>query len=428
MTKRARHQIRYVDPATLIPDPDNPRDIDPGEYQTLRAGLTEFGFVEPIIVNTRTGWTVGGHQRTTAAIEEGFAEVPILEIDLDPDRARALNVLLNNPKAQGRYNKEALLEYLSPLEQTALLELTGFTFDDIQRIQLDIKAPSTAGRTGDTPPPPDTPKTKIGQTWELGPHILHIGDARDPDAYAHGPDEFGLCITDPPYAVGYEGRTDDKLTIIGDEIRSWADYHRFLYDALVPLATRLNGALYLFHSMTQAPAVHSALEDAHYHVATTIAWVKNHFVMGRGDYHYQWEPAIYAWPEGAARHWIGDRNQANVFEHADSKKARRQSAKKANAQTDVWRHNRPAANREHPTMKPISLLEHAIRNSSLPGAWVVDPYGGSGSTLVAADNLGRNCYMIELDPRYADVIIDRWKSLDPANKAKKRPTRQGAKK
>lgn len=420
MTDKLR--IRHVNPADLKPHPDNEelRKMDADARRRLTRVLEEFGFLEPLVVSKASGYLIGGHQRRDIAIEQGWDEVPIVEPEgLTPEQEKVALVALNNKEAQGEFNLDAIVDVLQPVENTSLLEASGFDFDQYQEIQMSVADERLkAGREGSTPPLAEegtTTRTSPGDRWKLGNHLLVVGDATDPDSY---PDErAAMTFTDPPYNVDYTGRTAEELTILNDEWRTAAEYAAWLQLALENIREATTGAIYLCHATNQTPSVHAAWENAKLHQSITIAWIKDRFVLGRSDYHWQWEPILYGWPAGRGpdRYWFGGRNEGNVWEHNSPKRGDRGRKGSSN----VWRHKRPAASRLHPTMKPVALVEHAIRNSSPPGATVLDAFGGSGSTLIAAENIGRRCHMIELDPRYADVILARYESLEDTEEPEK---------
>ena len=403
-------RIKHVHPSELTPHPENPRDPDPSRQEKLKIILDRFGFVAPLVVNTRTGYLVGGHRRLEVALEEEYDEVPIVEIDVDTDEERALLVALNNQEAQGTWNTPMLVDVLTKLEASPLFEATGFDYDQFQRIALEAAGPAfdtKSGREGEVPPTPDSPDARHGDVYQLGRHILVVGSALEATSYQHMPKPAAMTFTDPPYNVNYEGGTSDRLRMMNDHFPDEGSYAAFMADSLKLIAQHTDGAIYVCYANLHNIAVHTALEEANIHLSSVIAWVKDRFTLGRSDYHWQWEPIAYGWPAGKDHYWIGDRNQGNVWEHKKPKKADRGRAGPSN----VWRHQRPAANRLHPTMKPVTLVEQALRNSSQPGDWILDAFSGSGSTLAAAENTGRHCYAIELDPSYADVIIARWASL-----------------
>jgi DNA modification methylase len=408
-------KIRMVDPRTLQAAPYNPRrPLTSAERTKLRTSLETFGFLEPLVVNSRTGWLVGGHQRASVAAEMGLSRIPVVDVDLDPDQEMAANSALNNRELQGDFDPQGLVDVLAHFDQTPLLEAAGFDYDQYQALRLATLA-DKSGREGATPPLRKTATSKVGQTWQLGQHRLHVGDCTSTDAYKDQPAPAAMCFTDPPYNVGYVGKTAEALTIDEDR-QSDPDYSDFLYASLLLVGRNCTGAIYCCHAISKAATVHHAWDRAGLHYSNTIAWVKDRFVLGHGDYHHQWEAILYGWPKAADGHWwIGERTHANVWEHPVAKRG----DQGRRGPSDVWRHQRPSASREHPTMKPVSLVEHAIRNSCPPGCLVLDPFAGSGSTLVAAENLGRPSYNVEVDPAYADVIIGRWESLDTGDKPKR---------
>lgn len=413
MTTKLR--IRHIDPDKLTPHPENEnvREMTAGEKDALRKIINRFGLVEPLVVSKASGYLIGGHRRREIAIEDDLGPVPIVELeDLTPEEEITLLVALNNAEAQGRFNTAGLVEALSPVENTSLIEAAGFTFDRWQEIQMAAGDERLkAGREGHTPPVAEKgakTRTNPGDVWKLGVHTLVVGDATHPDAYPDGP--VDMTFTDPPYNVDVEGGTEDHLTILNDAWEDAAAYSSWLRSSLEHIRNNTTGAIYLCYAITMAPAVMAAWEKAGLHQSTTIAWVKDRFVLGRSDYHWQWEAILYGWPDGRGpdRYWFGGRNEGNVWEHEAPKRGDRGRKGPSN----VWRYKRPAASRLHPTMKPVAMVEHAIRNSSPPGGTVLDPFGGAGSTLIAAENIGRHAHLIEIDPRYADVIIARYESLE----------------
>lgn len=410
-------KVRHAKPEDLNPHPDNPNEMTPQAFEKLKAGMAEFGLVEPLVYNTRFSRLVGGHHRRLAAIELGWTRVPVTDVDLDEDRERALNVALNNQELQGTFNPGRLVEFLAPIADRPTLELSGFDFDQWQRIQADVADERMrAGREGAVPPPTpegEPTRTSRGDTWRLGRHLLHVGDATTADAYQAMPAYARLCFTDPPYGVDYTGKTGEALEIENDAMAD-PDYQKFLAAAFDLIAANLRGAIYCAYATSRTRPVLAAWDAAGFHTSSTIAWVKDRFVLGRSDYHWQWEPILYGWHrKHNDRAWNAGRTAANVWEHKTPKRNDQGSRGPSN----VWRYARPSASRQHPTMKPVTLVEHAVRNSSDPGDWILDPFAGSGSTLAAAENLGRNTYAVEYDPRYADVIIARWESLaaDPTD-------------
>jgi DNA modification methylase len=404
------YQTHDVDPRTLVGADYNPRKMSDKQRRALEQSLGEFGFVQPIVVNEATGVVVGGHQRLTAALALGITTVPVVYVNLTVEREKALNVALN--KISGDWDFPALINLLGELEPRSEFDLTGFDIDEFQALEREWLEDGKAGRDGKTPPPPRVPQSRLGEVYRLGEHVLVCGDSTDPDSYKHTEAQTRMMFTDPPYNIAYEGGTAEKLTILNDSFESSGAFRDFLLDFLLAANTKNAGVSYICYASSEAEAVFGAWRLAGMHSsgeihtvsdrgkkaktkekgpkAEVILWDKNGFTLGRSHYQNGHEPILYGWhPKANRRHWCGDRNQSNV-----------------------WVYPKPARNAEHPTMKPVELVERSIRNSSEPGDWVLDPFGGSGTTLVAAENIGRRGYLIELDPRFVDVIIARYQSLD----------------
>jgi DNA modification methylase len=259
-------------------------------------------------------------------------------------------------------------------------------------------------------------RTKLGQVWQLGNHKLAIGDSTQASTYEQllGGEQVDLVITDPPYNVDYHGGTDKEMTISNDNM-SDADFGQFLrksYDRMIEVSK--NGApIYVFHADISGHIFRNEFVESGYLQKQVLIWVKNSFVMGRQDYHWQHEPILYGWKPGAGHKWYGDRNKATVIDDQQdiSQMNKNDLLELLRAESDfstVLRENKPKKNGIHPTMKPIILIAKLMSNSSLNGDIVLDPFAGSGSTMIAAEQLGRSARLIELDPEYADAILARW--------------------
>ncbi|WP_147652740.1 site-specific DNA-methyltransferase [Vulcaniibacterium gelatinicum] len=377
----------------LLPYVRNARQHSDEQIAQIAASIAEFGFVNPILTGA-DGVLVAGHGRLAAARKLGLPTVPVVVLDhLTPTQRRAL-VLADNRLAELSTWDDVLLRIeLEALQDEGFdLDLTGFDADALAELLAD-EEPQIDGRTEDDAAPdvPEEPVSRPGDVWRLGPHRLVCGDATTAEAYARlFPDgeRADMVFTDPPYNVNYANSAKDKLRgkhrpILNDALGE--GFYDFLFDALALIMAHTRGAIYIAMSSSELDTLQAAFRAAGGHWSTFIIWAKNTFTLGRADYQRQYEPILYGWPEGATRHWCGDRDQG-----------------------DVWQIKKPQKNDLHPTMKPVELVERAIRNSSRPGDVVLDPFGGSGTTLIAAEKAGRVARLIELDPKYADVIVRRW--------------------
>jgi DNA modification methylase len=382
-------QVNKIPISQLNPAKYNPRkDLQPGdpEYEKLKRSMQEFGYVEPIVWNKRTGNIVGGHQRYKVLLDMGMSEVDCVVVDLDETKEKALNLALN--KIQGDWDYLKLKDLLQELDTGEFdLELTGFDMGEIEDLMTQFHVPGEIIED-DVPEPPEEPITKLGDLWLLGRHRLLCGDATDPEKVSKLMENqlADMIFTDPPYNVDYQGSAGK---IMNDNMTDDA-FYRFLIDAFRNMAqkSKEGAPIYVCHADSEGLNFRAAFKEAGWDLKQCIIWVKQRFVMGRQDYHWQHEPILYGWKPGAAHKFYGDRKQ-----------------------TTVWQIDRPMANREHPTMKPVNLCAKAIENSSKSGDIIIDFFGGSGSTLIAAEQLNRTCYMMELDPVYCDVIIKRWENF-----------------
>ncbi|TSE28133.1 DNA adenine methyltransferase YhdJ [Tepidimonas thermarum] len=368
----------------LLPYIRNPRTHSDEQIAQIAASIAEFGFVNPILVGG-DGIIVAGHGRLAAARKLNLAEVPVVVLDhLTPTQRRALVIADNRIAENAGWDEELLRVELESLREEGFdLDLLGF--DDAALADLLADDGATEGNTDDDAAPEvqETPVSRPGDVWIMGPHRLVCGDATTAEAYARlFPDgeRADMVFTDPPYNVAY---ADDTRPILNDKLGD--RFGDFLRDALQLFLPHCDGAVYIAMSSSELDTLQAAFRAAGGHWSTFIIWAKNAFTLGRSDYQRQYEPILYGWREGATRYWCGDRDQG-----------------------DVWHIDKPRVNDLHPTMKPVELVERAIRNSSRPGDVVLDPFGGSGTTLIAAEKAGRVARLIELDPKYADVIVRRW--------------------
>lgn len=371
----------------------NPRkDLKPEdeEYQKIKRSILEFGYVAPIIVNADMT-VIGGHQRLKVLKELGYEEVECNVVDLDKTKEKALNIALN--KITGEWDNSKLEELLAELKETDIdMDMTGFTFDEVDNILKDIEGSKEDDFDLDQALNEiEEPTTRPGDIWILGKNRLMCGDSTQKEQVMRLMDkqDADMLLTDPPYNVDYEGKTVEALKIENDNMTS-TEFYNFLLDSFRNMfeVTKCGSSVYVFHADTEGLNFRNAFNAVGFKLAQCLVWVKNTFVMGRQDYQWRHEPILYGWKEGAGHYFIDDRKQSTVLEF-----------------------DKPTRNAEHPTMKPIDLLVYLIKNSSKENDLILDLFGGSGSTLIAAEQVKRRCYTMELDPKYCDVIVKRWELL-----------------
>ena len=375
----------------LIAAEYNPRELTPEQAKHLKDSLLRFGIVDPVIVNThpeRENIIVGGHQRTKVWESMGNTTIPTVEVNLTPEKERELNIRLN--KNSGQWDEQALQEYFNTDE---LVEW-GFDSEEVDFFEPE----TTEGLIDDDEIPEVTEAiTKEGDLWLLGDHRLLCGDSTsvdDVDKLMNG-EKADILITDPPYnvALGVESKEDaiarnrrtDGLIIQNDKM-SDKDFLQFLnsfFDCAL-LEMKDGSPIYVFCPLEDGSFLNSFLNSG-IKLQSILIWLKNSIVMGRKDYHYKHEPILYGWKKGATHKWYGEHNKSTIIEC-----------------------NKPPRNSEHPTMKPLELLETLLLNSSKREDLVLDVFLGSGTTLIASEKLNRKCYGMELDPHYCDVIVKRW--------------------
>jgi len=380
--------------AKLLPYARNARTHNDGQVAQIAASIAEFGFTNPILAGS-DGVIVAGHGRLAAAQKLGLKTVPVVVLDhLSATQRRAL-VIADNRIAENADWDEAMLRVeLDALREDAFdLALTGFDADALADLYEGVDGPTGQTNDDDVPQAQETAISRPGDVWLLGGHRLLCGDATDAACYEHllQGSPAHMVFTDPPYNVNYANSAKDKMrgkerAILNDNLGE--GFCDFLLAALTPIIANCSGAIYVAMSSSELDALQAAFREAGGKWSTFIIWAKNTFTMGRSDYQRQYEPILYGWPEGSAHHWCGDRDQS-----------------------DVWQINKPHKNDLHPTMKPVELVERAIRNSSRPGDVVLDPFGGSGTTLIAAEKSGRTARLMELHPKYVDVIVRRWQDF-----------------
>ena len=393
MLRKLAVQIWPID--RLLPYVRNARTHSDEQLAQVAASIQEFGWTNPILVGG-DGVIIAGHARLAAARKLGIAEVPVIVLDhLTETQRRALVLADNKLALNAGWDEEMLRVELESLKEDDFnLDLVGFTTEELDDLLHDPEE-THEGLTDEdaAPEPQETAVTVPGDVWILGEHRLLCGDATQMEAVekvlAGGLADMVFC--DPPYNVNYGATMKDKLRgkshrkIANDNLGD--EFQRFLYDACVNLLAVTKGAIYICMSSSELHTLHKAFTEAGGHWSTFVIWAKNQFTMGRSDYQRQYEPILYGWKEGTDHYWCGARDQG-----------------------DVWFVKKPVANDLHPTMKPVELVERALRNSAKSRDTVLDPFGGSGTTLIACEKAGRQARLIELEPKYCDVIIRRWQA------------------
>ena len=375
---------------SIRPYPDNPR-VNDAAVDAVAASIRAFGFRQPVVVDD-DGVIVVGHTRFKAALKLGLTTVPVhVAVGLTPEQVRAYRVADNKTATLSAWDDDKLALELAALQTAGFdLELTGFDADELAALIGPDPAEPLAD-PDDVPEPPAEAVTKPGDLWRLGRHRLLCGDATRPADVARllDGDPADVLLTDPPYNVAYAGKTADALTMANDD-QDADSYRRFLAAAFkASLAgLRPGGAFYLWHADVTALAVRLACADAGLSVRQGLVWVKSQLVPGRQDYQWRHEPCLYGWRDGAAHAWFADRSQTTVLEF-----------------------DKPARNADHPTAKPVGLFAYLLGNSCPAGGRVLDPFAGSGTAVVAAEQSGRTACVLEIDPRYCDVAVARFERL-----------------
>lgn len=388
--KESTMNIQKINILKLKPSEYNPRkDLQPEdeEYIKIKNSILEFGYVAPVIINADMT-VIGGHQRLKVLKELGYEEIQCIVVDLDKNKEKALNLALN--KISGEWDNDKLEAILAELKETDIdINVTGFSNDEIDDILKDIIGSNEDDfDLEEALDEIEEPITKVGDVWLLGKHRLLCGNStQEEDVMRLMNNQYAdMLLTDPPYNVDYEG-TAGKIK---NDNMNETEFYNLLIDAFKNMhsVAKSGCPIYVFHADTEGLNFRNAFKNAGFKLAQCLVWVKNTFVMGRQDYQWKHEPILYGWKEGKAHYFIDSRSQNTVLEF-----------------------DRPTRNAEHPTMKPIDLLVYLIKNSSKENNLIVDLFGGSGSSLIAAEQSNRICYTMELDPRYCDVIIKRWETL-----------------
>ncbi len=359
---------------------NNPRNND-GAVEYVANSIKEFGFKVPIVLD-KNNVIVAGHTRYKAAKLLNITEIPcIIADDLSDEQVKAFRLIDNKAAELASWDIDLLnleLENIKDIDMELFDFQISNILDNIVDDEYEVELP-------------EDPKTKTGNIYKLGNHYLMCGDSTNTDDVKKLMNNqlADLIVTDPPYNVNYEGKTGDNLKIMNDNMEN-NQFYSFLESAFINLYESIKdgGSIYVFHADTEGLNFRKAMMSSGFKLAECLVWVKNAFVMGRQDYHWKHEPVLYGWKPGASHYFINDRSQSTVLEF-----------------------DKPIRNEEHPTMKPIDLIAYLINNSSKKDEIVLDLFGGSGTTMIACEQTNRKAFIMELDPRYCDVIVDRWEKF-----------------
>jgi DNA modification methylase len=376
----------------LIPYGRNARTHSDQQIAQIAASIAEFGFISPVLAEP-DGSLIAGHGRLLAARKLRYTEVPVIVLaHLNENQKRAFMLADNQLALNAGWNEEMLRLELEALAQAAYdLEITGFDQQELDRLLTDLNRQVLTDPEEAPPLEPET-VTKSGDLWIMGDHRLLCGDSTQRDQLEKVLEgrSSEMVFTDLPYNTAYEGKTSKRMTITNDNLGD--QFADFLCAACRAMLAVNLGSVYICMSSRELHNLFKAFCQAGGHWSTYIIWAKHTFTLGRADFQRQYEPLLYGWREGHPHHWCGDRDQG-----------------------DVWFIDKPHCNREHPTMKPVELVERAITNSSRKGDLILDPFAGAGTTVVAAERIGRQARVLEIDPQYADVIVRRWQNYTGAD-------------
>lgn len=375
----------------LLPASYNPRkDLKAGdaEYEKLKRSIEQFGYVEPIIWNKHTSNVVGGHQRLKILKESGIEELDCVIVDLPEEKEKALNIALN--KISGDWDKDKLALLITDLQAEDFdISLTGFDVEEIDDLFKETLKEGIKDDEFDVEAELQNPPiTKVNDIWKLGRHKLVCGDStkEEPFELLMGNVKANLVVTDPPYNVNYQAQAGKiKNDNLADSV-----FFDFLISSFINIEKAMtdDASIYVFHADTEGLNFRKAFNEAGFHLSGTCIWKKQSLVLGRSPYQWQHEPVLFGWKKKGKHKWYTGRKESTI-----------------------WEFDKPKKNADHPTMKPVALIAYPILNSSISNTIVLDPFGGSGSTLVACEQSERICHTIELDEKYCDVIVKRYIEL-----------------
>jgi site-specific DNA-methyltransferase (adenine-specific) len=390
--KNPADKVEQWDINKLVPYARNSRTHSDEQVAQIAASIKEWGFTTAVLVDEQGG-IIAGHGRTLAAQRLKMTEVPVMVAAGWSDAKKRAYIIADNKLAlNAGWDNEMLALELGELKDLDFdIDLTGFTADEIAAL-MPVDVTDGLVDEDQIPEVPDVSITVQGDVWVLGKHRLMCGDSTSLDAVEKltgGGGIIDMLLTDPPYNVAYEGGTKEKLTIQNDSMGN-DQFRQFLRDAFVTAdaVMKAGAVFYIWHADSEGYNFRGAINDAGWKVRQCLIWKKSSMVMGRQDYHWKHEPCLYGWKDGAGHLWATDRKQTTILEF-----------------------DKPTRNGEHPTMKPVALFEYQMLNNTKGGDIVLDLFGGSGTTLIAAEKNGRVSYLMELDPKYCDVIIKRWQEF-----------------
>ena len=380
-------ELKVLPISVLKPAEYNPRKkLKPGdkEYKKIKDSIVEFGFADPLVVNSDMT-IIGGHQRLNVAIDLGYTEVPCAVVDVDKTREKALNIALN--KITGEWDEQMLADLLTDLKEADYdLDYTGFEAPEVEQLFSNIYDKKVKEDDFDVDKELQQPCfSQLGDLWCLGKHRVICGDSTGEEIYTRLMEGqlANLVLTDPPYNVDVE-ETAGKIMNdnMGDQ-----EFYNFLLSAYRCMHANLadDGSIYVWHADTEGINFRTAFKDAGFYLSGCCIWVKNALVLGRSPYQWRHEPCLFGWKQKGKHQWYGDRKQ-----------------------TTVWEYDKPRSSKDHPTMKPVQLMSYPIKNSTMTNGIVLDPFLGSGSTLIACCETDRVCRGIELDPKFVDCIVKRY--------------------
>lgn len=397
--------IEYIDIDSLIPYINNTKTHDSKQITKLASSIQEFGYINPIIINNDYS-ILAGHARLLAAQKLQLKQVPVIKVShLSKAQQKAYRIADNRIAEDAQWDDELLAIELDDLKAELDLSITGFEDDELERILASITSDKTfLTDEDDCPELPETPISQLGDIWMLGDHKLICGDSTIKECLEEllENEQVNLLITDPPYNVDYS--KSDKGKILNDSMSS-SEFKKFLFSAFSAANNFLKkgSSFYIWHSDIEAINFRQSILENDWKISSTLIWVKNHFVLSRCDYQPKHEPClfgitsayeddhescIYGWKKGLSHRWYSDRKQSTILEF-----------------------DKPVINTDHPTMKPVGLFQKQITNSTKSNEIVLDIFGGSGTTLIACEKTNRRARLVELDPKYCDVIIKRWQEF-----------------